>query len=310
MPQKVIIDCDPGHDDALALLLAFARPELAVAAVTTVAGNQTVDKTFMNALKVLSYAGIRNVPVARGMDRPLVRPLVTAPHVHGESGLEGPILPTPTIEPSPLHAVDLIIKTILESQEKVTLIPTGPLTNVAMALLQEPKIKDNVKEIVLMGGAIMEGNITPAAEFNIFVDPEAASVVFNCGLPLTMVGLDVTHKAIVTHQHAQDMRAMGKKVATMVADLLDFYGRFHDKVYNFGGSPIHDAVAVAQVIRPGIVRTEKYHVDVETRGEFTAGRTVVDLRRVTEKEPNVDVGVDLDREAFLRMLFEAIRQYD
>jgi pyrimidine-specific ribonucleoside hydrolase len=206
--------------------------------------------------------------------------------------------------------VDLIAQTIQASAQPVTLIPTGPLTNIALFLLKYPELKERVAHICLMGGAITEGNVTPSAEFNIYVDPEAARIVFNAGLPLTMIGLDVTHKAIITPAHAQELRDTGGPVATVVADLLNFFTLWHDEVYQMGGAPLHDPCAVAQVVQPGIVTTRFLNADVEVHGELTAGRTVVDLWKVTGKEPNAHVGIDLDTPAFVAMLLDAVRSYD
>ncbi|MEW6522906.1 MAG: nucleoside hydrolase [Bacillota bacterium] len=307
MPRPVIIDCDPGHDDAIALLLAFASP-LDVRAVTVVAGNQTLPKTLSNTLRVLSFAGIQT-EVAAGADRPLVRELVVAPQVHGESGLDGPVLPPPAYGPSPRPAWEVIAHTVRTSPRPVTLIPTGPLTNVALALLLAPDIRANLEGITLMGGAAYEGNWTPAAEFNILVDPEAARIVFDCGVPITMVGLDVTHRAQVYPEDVLRLRGMGRRVATMVAELLEFYGKYHVK-FGFAGSPLHDPCAVAAVLEPGLVTTRHLRVDIETRGEFTTGRTVVDFYGVTQRPPNAHVGLDIDRARFMEMLFAAMRHYE
>lgn len=306
---KIILDVDPGHDDALAMLIAAAAPELEVKAVTVVAGNQTLDKTLANALKVFTIAGITNIPVAAGVGKPLIRDQITAPHVHGETGLDGPDLPEPSIAPHPLHAVDLIIKTLLEDPGKITLVPVGPLTNIAVAMLKEPAIKDKIERIVLMGGSSVEGNITPAAEFNIFVDPEAARVVFRSGVPITMVGLDVTHKAIVTSEDSRRVRAMGGQVARVVSEFMDFYAQFHKKVYGIDGSHMHDPVAVAEVIRPGLVKTKKMFVDVDCSGGICYGRTVCDVWGVTGRAPNVDVGLDLDLDAFREIMFRGLQAY-
>jgi pyrimidine-specific ribonucleoside hydrolase len=306
----VIMDVDPGHDDALAMLLAYARPEVDLRAITVVAGNQTLPKTVRNCLQMCTIAGITDVPVAAGAAHAMLRPQVIAPEVHGESGLEGPQLPEPSVTLQPMHAVDLIAQTIQASDRPVTLIPTGPLTNIALFLLKYPHLTQRIAHICLMGGAITEGNVTPSAEFNIYVDPEAARIVFNAGVPLTMVGLDVTHKAIITPAHSRELRETGGRVAIIVADLLDFFTLWHNEVYQMGGAPLHDPCAVAQVIQPGIVRTRHLNVDIEVHGELTAGRTVVDLWKVTGKAPNVHVGVDLDTPAFVTMLLDAVRSYD
>jgi pyrimidine-specific ribonucleoside hydrolase len=306
----VVMDVDPGHDDALAILLAYARPEIDLRAITVVAGNQTLPKTLRNCLQLCTVAGIADVPIAAGAAVPMLRPQEIAPEVHGESGLEGPQLPEPTVQPEALHAVDLIARAVRESDRPVTLIPTGPLTNIALFLLKYPDLKNRISHISLMGGAIAEGNKTPAAEFNIYVDPEAARIVFNAGLPLTMIGLEVTHKALITPAHSRELRDSGGTVATVVADLLDYFTLWHDKVYQMGGAPLHDPCAVAQVIQPGIVTTLHRNVDIEVHGELTAGRTVVDLWQVTGKEPNVHVGTDIDTPAFVTMLLDAVRSYD
>ncbi len=301
----ILLDCDPGHDDAIALLLALASPELDLLGVTTVAGNQTLPKTTANALRVLEFVGRGDVPVAAGADRPLARELFVAAYVHGESGLDGPALPEPRGAPVEQHAVDFLAEKILASERPVTLVPVGPLTNIALLLARHPAAAGNVERIVIMGGAIAEGNVTPAAEFNVYVDPEAAWRVFRSGLPLTMIGLDVTHKALMTAVHAERLRASGP-AGRMVAELYDFFVGYHRKTYGFEGAPIHDAVAVAQVLRPGIVETLHRHVDVDCESQLCRGRTVVDLWHRTGEEPNADVGVGIDADGFLELLCERI----
>jgi inosine-uridine nucleoside N-ribohydrolase len=303
MPTPIVLDCDPGHDDAIALLLAVASPELELLGVTTTYGNQTIDKTTANALRVLELAGRTDVPVARGAAQPLARPLAVAAHVHGESGLDGPSLPPATLEPVPPGAVDWLAGAIATSAEPVTLVPTGPLTNVARYLEQHGTA--GIRRIVLMGGAIAEGNMTPAAEFNVWADPEAAQIVFDADLDVTMIGLDVTHRALLTTATAGQLRALGH-VGTFVADLVEFFKRYHEETYGWDGAPIHDAVAVAHVVRPGLVETRRRNVEVELESDLCLGRTVVDLWRRTEREPNADVGVDLDVDGFFALLFERI----
>jgi inosine-uridine nucleoside N-ribohydrolase len=300
-PTPILIDCDPGHDDAIALLLALASPEVDLLGVTTVAGNQTLAKTTANALRVLEFVGRSDVPVAAGADRPLSRELHVAAHVHGESGLDGPALPPPHGEPIDEHAVDFLARSALGSERPVTLVPVGPLTNIALLLARYPEVVEAVERIVLMGGAVAEGNTTPAAEFNIWADPEAARRVFSSGLSVTMIGLDVTHKALMTDAHAERLRSSGP-AGRMVAELYDFFKGFHAETYGFDGAPIHDAVAVAQVIRPGIVETVHRRVDIDCESELCRGRTVVDLWRRTDREPNADIGVEIDRDAFLELL--------
>jgi inosine-uridine nucleoside N-ribohydrolase len=307
MTTPIILDCDPGHDDAIALLLALASPELELLAVTTVHGNQTLEKTTANALRVLELAGRADVEVAAGADRPLVRDLVVAAHVHGESGLDGPTLPPPTTAPVGQHAVDFMVERIVGSPSPVTLVPTGPLTNIA--LLLDRIGGENVERIVLMGGSIAEGNMTPAAEFNIWADPEAAERVLHSGLDVTMIGLDVTHQALLTPPIAERLRATGP-IGVFVAELVEFFKRYHRETYGWDGAPIHDAVAVAHVLQPGLVETRYRNVEIELESELCRGRTVVDLWRRTERPANVHVGVDVDAEAFFDLLVERIVRLD
>jgi inosine-uridine nucleoside N-ribohydrolase len=300
MTIPIVLDCDPGHDDAIALLLALASPEVDLLGVTTVHGNQTLEKTTENALRVLELAGRTDVQVARGADRPLVRDLHVAAHVHGESGLDGPELPQATTEPVAESAIDFIAERIVPG---TVLVPTGPLTNIALYLEAHGTAK--VERIVLMGGAIAEGNMTPAAEFNIWADPEAAQQVFHAGVPVTMIGLDVTHNALLTPAWAERFRAAGR-LGAFVAELVEFFKRYHAQTYGWDGAPIHDAVALAHVFRPDLVRTEHRNVEVELESELCRGRTVVDLWKRTEREPNADVGVEIEGEAFLELLLERV----
>ena len=302
-PIPIILDCDPGHDDAIALLLALASPEVELLAVTTVHGNQTLEKTTANALRVLDLAGRVDIPVAAGAERPLTREPKVADHVHGESGLDGPFLPPPQHLPVQQHAVDLMIEIITASPSPVTVVPTGPLTNIA--LLLERYSGGNIEQIVLMGGSIAEGNITPAAEFNIWADPEAADRVFRSGLDVTMIGLDVTHQALLTPTIADRLRATGR-TGTFVAELVEFFSRYHRETYGRDGAPIHDAVAVAHVIRPGLVETKHLNIEVELVSDLCRGRTVVDLWNRTDRTPNAQVGVDIDADGFFELLVERI----
>jgi inosine-uridine nucleoside N-ribohydrolase len=301
MATRILLDCDPGHDDAIALLLALGSPELELLGVTTVAGNQTLEKTTANAIRVLEFAGHGEIPVAAGADRPLVRAQYVASYVHGETGLDGPDLPAPKASPVERHAVDFLADHIREHNGDVTLVPTGPLTNVALLLALHPDARP--ERIVLMGGAVAEGNVTPAAEFNIWADPEAAARVFASGIDTTMVGLDVTHKALFTSEHVQRLSG---RVGKMVAELLEFYGHFHKEVYDFDGSPIHDAVAVAHVIRDDLVKTEHLNTEIDVESELCRGRTVVDVWRRSGREPNSHVGLDIDADGFLDLLIERL----
>jgi inosine-uridine nucleoside N-ribohydrolase len=300
----VLIDCDPGHDDAMALLLALASPELELLGVTTVHGNTTLDRTTANALRVLELAGRSDVPVAAGAERPLVGEPAVASDVHGESGLDGPELPEPTTAPVEAHAVDFLAAR-LDEAPATTLIATGPLTNVALLLARHPRAAGRIERIVLMGGAIAEGNVTPAAEFNIWVDPEAAARVFASGLDVTMIGLDVTHRALLTPAHAAALREAGR-IGAFVADLHAFYARFHADIYGWDGAPVHDALAVAHVIRGDLVHTERRNVAIDCASQLCRGRTVVDLWRRTGRPENAWVGVDLDAAGFLAFLLERL----
>ena len=299
-PIKIILDCDPGHDDAIALLIALASPELDLLGVTTVHGNQTLEKTTANAIRVLELVGRRDVPVAAGADRPLERDLFVARHVHGETGMDGPALPPPMREPVDEHAVDWLAAHVTED---VVLVPTGPLTNVALLLDRFPEARP--ERIVLMGGAIGLGNITPAAEFNIWADPEAAARVFDSGLDITMVGLDVTHQALVMPDRAERLGASGR-VGRVVAELIDFFTVYHRDTYGWAGPPVHDALALAAAFSPDLLVTQACHVAVETSSDLTRGRTVVDLYRRTGNPPNARVATGVDADGFLDLLEERI----
>jgi inosine-uridine nucleoside N-ribohydrolase len=304
MPAKIIIDCDPGHDDAIALLLTLASPELELLGVTTVAGNQTLEKTTVNALKILEFAGRTDVPVSVGANRPFVREQWAAAYVHGESGLDGPDLPAPRTQPTGRHAIEFIAEQVAEHDD-VVLVTVGPLTNIGLFLARYPELEERVARIVLMGGAIAEGNVTPAAEFNIWADPEAAHRVFHSPIEKTMVGLDVTHKALMLDEDAERLRGAGR-VGTLVAELYDFFHLYHQRQYGLPGSPIHDAVAVAHVIRDDLVETKYRWVEIDTGPELSRGRTYVDVWQRTGNEPNCHVGVDVDGRGFIELLLERL----
>ena len=296
MTTPILIDCDPGHDDALALLLALASPEVELLGVTTVHGNTNLGQTTANALRVLELAGRADIPVAAGAAAPLVRESHVAEYVHGKTGLDGPALRPPQHAPLEQHAADFLAERLGPG---VVLVPTGPLTNVALLLERHPGARP--ERIVLMGGAIGLGNTTPAAEFNIWADPEAADRVFSSGIDLTMVGLDVTHKALLTPERTERLRVAGQ-VGRVVAELIDFYSRYHSRQYGWPGPPVHDAMAVAHVVDPGLLETAHRHVDVETGSELCRGRTVVDLYQRLGADPNAHVAVDVDAERFLDLL--------
>jgi len=305
MARQVIIDCDPGHDDALALMLAHASPEVELLAITTVAGNQTLDRTTLNARRVCTVAGIRDVPIAAGCDRPLLRELVTAGEVHGASGLDGADWPEPAVDVVPEHAVDLIVDLVMGAPGQVTLVPIGPLTNIALALRREPRIVGAVREVVLMGGSFTRGNTSPAAEFNIYVDPEAAAAVFTAGWPLTMVGLDLTHQARVTAEVMDRITAVGTPLATIVAQLMRFYGRLSVAQ---GGPPLHDPCAVARVIDPDVMACRDAFVAVETQGQWTRGMTVTDFAGRLGHAANAAVATELNVPAFWELMLDALRR--
>jgi len=302
----VILDVDPGHDDAVAMMLACGHPDLDLLAVTTVAGNVTVEKTMRNALRVLSLIGCDDVPVARGASGPLERPLHTAEDIHGKSGLAGPEeIPDAGFGPDERDAVALISDTIRASAEPVTLIPVGPLTNIALFLREHGDLKDRIAGISLMGGSMGLGNTTPAAEFNIYVDPEAAREVFESGLPITMSGLDVTHQAGAGPEERERLRATGR-VGSVVAGFLDFFAAAYERTFGFDSPPLHDPVAVAAVVDPALVKTRPMRVDVECESDLTRGETICDYYGVKGQKPNAEVGVELDREGFFEVLYGAL----
>ena len=308
-PRRIIIDTDPGQDDAVAILLALASPEeIEVLGITAVAGNVPLPLTARNARIVCELAGRRDIPVFAGCDRPLERPLVTAEHVHGRTGLDGPVLPEPTMALEDGHAVEFIVNTLrAEPPGTVTLCPLGPLTNIASAFREAPDIVDRVAEIVLMGGAYFEvGNITPAAEFNIYVDPQAADIVFRSGAPLTVMPLDVTHKALVTKPRNEAFRALGTPVGRAVAEMTDFFERFDKEKYGSEGAPLHDPCVTAYLIRPELFSGRVVNVEIETASELTMGMTVADWWGVTDRSPNATFMGDLDAEGFFALLTERL----
>ncbi|WP_027882180.1 nucleoside hydrolase [Meiothermus rufus] len=308
MRRKIILDCDPGHDDAIAILLALASPELEVLGITTVFGNVGLEHTTRNALVVREVAGVQ-VPVYAGADRPLVRDRISAEAVHGASGLGGPHLPTPTGQAEPKHAVLFIIEQVLQHPGQVTLVPTGALTNIALALRLEPRIIPQIREIVLMGGSIDIGNWTPSAEFNILCDPHAARIVFEAGVPLVMMGLNLTHQTVAHPARIARFRALGTPVGRFVAELLEFFREHHRRRYKWEGAPIHDACTIAYLLRPELFKTGLFNVEIESNEGLAFGRTVCDYWHVTGKPPNCTVGLEVDVEGFYDLLVERIGGY-
>ena len=309
--KKIILDCDPGHDDAVAIMLAAASDKIEILGITCVAGNATLENTKLNALKICSLIGKTNIPIFAGSNKPINVDLVTAAHVHGKSGLdiEGSsikIADNYTIQD--LNAVDYIIQTCLEQSEPIYLCPTGPLTNIALAIKKEPSIKNNIKKIVFMGGAGMSlGNITPAAEFNIYVDPHAADIVLNSAIPLVMMGLDVTHKVMVNDEIIEDFKKNGNKSSYFFADLMNFYSKFHRKLHETNESPLHDPCVIVYLIDPSLFKGKFVNVVVEKDSSITRGETVVDWLGVTKREANCTVITEVDHKSFFSLLKKELK---
>lgn len=308
--EKIILDVDPGHDDAIAILLAGKNPNIELKAITVVAGNQTLDKTSKNALDICSAVGINNVPIAAGMSVPMVRKnQVIAKDIHGESGLEGPHFGKPTVKLDKRHAVDLIIEILMNSDGDITLVPTGPLSNIAMAMRKEPRIVPKIKQIVLMGGAYQLGNVTPSAEFNIYADPEAAYVVFNCGRPIVMMGLDLTRQALATSEVINKIKTLNNAASNLFADLMEYFTMTQKKAFGWAAPPVHDPTTVAYLIDPSIIETKPMYVQVETRSELTYGRTVCDYFGNTGNKPNALVATKLDFDKFWNLVYDTLKLY-
>lgn len=307
MQRKILLDCDPGHDDAVAMMLAWGNPSIELLGVTTVGGNQTLDKVTRNALSVATVMGMHDVPIAAGCRLPLVRPVEIAPDVHGDSGLDGVELPEPTVELDPRHGVDLIIETIMSNEPgTVTLVPTGPLTNIAMAARKEPRIVERVQEVVLMGGGYHVGNWSPVAEFNIKVDPEAAHIVFNEKWPIVMVGLDLTHQALATDEVAERIAAVPGSLSQFTLGLFTFFRKAYQDAQGFDFPPVHDPCTLAYLIDPTIVETVKVPVDVELNGSLTTGMTVADFRAPAPEDCHTKVATRLDAPRFWGLVVDAI----
>ena len=306
MPKKIILDCDPGHDDAVAIMLAVASDEIDLLGITCVGGNATLENTKLNTLKICSLLNRKDILIYSGASKPLVYDLVTAEHVHGKSGLDNDGEEIKVDEDhfiQELNAVDYIIKTCKTSEEKIYLCPTGPLTNIALSLKKDPSIKENIKEIVFMGGAALSlGNITPAAEFNIYVDPHAANIVLKSGIPITMMGLDVTHKVNVNKRIIQSIKSNNNKASIFFADLMEFYSKFNNELYDTDESPLHDPCVIAYLIDNKLFYGKKVHVEVEENSELTRGDTVTDWWGVKKLEPNCNVIVEANSEKFFEIL--------
>ena len=306
-PIPLILDCDPGHDDALAMILAAHNPALKLLGITTVSGNGGITKVTLNARRVATLARI-NVPIAEGAGKSILGAFEEANDIHGESALDGAELPTPSMELSELHAVDLIAKLIHASSEPVTLVATGPLTNVALFLKMYPDLKDRIKEIVFMGGSASRGNRTPYAEFNIWMDPEAADVVLRSGLALTMCGLDVTHQALVTSKVFTRLQEIGTPLSETIIGLLKFFAKTYDEVFEMPDPPLHDPVAIALLIDRTVVKSRFVNVQVELNGTLTRGATVVDIYGRLGESANCNVALELDADKFWEMMLDAIKK--
>lgn len=306
--RRIIIDTDPGQDDAVAILLALASPQLDVLGITAVAGNVPLALTEKNARKICELAGRPETKVFAGAVRPLMRDLVTAEYVHGRTGLDGPDLPEPAMPLQEKHGVDFIVETLMaQAPGTVTLCPLGPLTNIALALIREPAVAPRVREIVLMGGGFFEGgNVTPAAEFNIYVDPHAADIVFRSGIPITVMPLDVTHKALTSAERVAAFRNLGNKAGIAVAEMLGFAERFDKEKYGAAGGPLHDPCVIAYLLRPDLFQGRTCNVAVETASELTMGMTVVDWWGVTDRPKNATVMRDIDHDGFFALLAERL----
>ena len=308
--EKIILDCDPGHDDAVAILMAGIHPSIQLLGITTVAGNQTLNKTTINALNVCQYLNI-DVPVCSGMSLPMVRKVQTiANDIHGESGLDGPVFDKLTKELDKRHAVNFIIETLKNSNEKITLVVTGPMTNVAMAFRMEPSIVEKVKRVIFMGGSYQLGNVTPAAEFNLFADAEAAYVVFNSRVPLVMMGLDLTRQALCYPNIVERMGKVGGKASKLFVDLMGFFCKTQKQVFGWEGGPLHDPTCIAYIIDESCIETKDMYSEVEIRSEKCYGRTLCDYFGVTKNKPNSKVSIKLDVDKFWNIVEECIKLYN
>jgi len=309
--KSIIIDCDPGHDDAIALLLATRAADIRVLGVSTVAGNSELVQTTNNALRILNYADVRDIPVYAGCEKPMMRPLyrLTGAVIHGEDGLGGPFIPAPTQKPEREHAVDFLIRTLRAAAEKITVVAVGPLTNIAAAMVKAPDIKNGIQRIVIMGGAIIDpGNITSAAEFNIYVDPEAAKIVFNSGCEIYLNTLDISMKAVFQQEDIEALGKTGNKVSGIVCELLKFFANTHVEHFGFPACPIHDALCVGVLIDPTLIEYKKVFCDISLHDELTRGETVADLWGITGKTPNVYMSVKVDTPKFVRMITEHMQK--
>ena len=307
--EKIILDCDPGHDDAVAIMLAAINPKIELLGITVVAGNQKLEKTVNNALKVCNHLNL-DVPVYSGMSRPMIREQLIADDIHGETGLDGPKFEELKIIAEYKHSVIFIIDTLMNSDEKVTLVPTGPLTNIGMAIRFEPRIIEKINRIVLMGGSYQLGNMTPAAEFNILADPDAAHIVFSSGVKIVMMGLDLTRQASATKEVVEKIKSLNNKASKLFVDLMEFFAASQKNVYGWSAPPVHDPTTIAYIIDPECIEVKPMFCEIELWSERSYGRTLCDYFGILKKEPNVDVAVKLDFDKFWNLVYENLKLYD
>lgn len=305
----VLIDCDPGHDDAMAIILALSSEKLNVLGITSACGNQTIEKTTKNARSVCEFLGRRDIPIAQGRKAPLLTPIYTAGIAHGDSGIDGPELPEPVAPMQEMSAVEFMAQQLEKSDTPIVIVPTGPLTNVATLILCYPHLIEKIDKIVLMGGSIVSGcSGRGASEFNIMVDPYAADIVYTSGIPIVMMGLDVTNYTTIGFDEKEKFRETGQ-VGTLIADFADFFGRGFEMI-GWCGVPVHDACTIAYLIDPTIFELKEMHVEIDLTGEFTMGSTVADCHGVEGKEPNVSVGISSDRDRFIELMLDACKKYE
>ena len=307
--EKIILDCDPGHDDAVAIMLAAINPKIELLGITVVAGNQKLEKTVNNALKVCNHLNL-DVPVYSGMSRPMIREQLIADDIHGETGLDGPKFEELKIKAEDKHAVNFIIDTLMNSDEKITLVPTGPLTNIGMAIRFEPRIIEKINRIVLMGGSYQLGNMTPAAEFNILADPDAAHIVFSSGVKVVMMGLDLTRQASATKEVVEKIKSLNNKASKLFVDLMEFFAASQKNVFGWSAPPVHDPTTIAYIIDPECIEVKPMFCEIELWSERSYGRTLCDYFGILKKEPNVDVAVKLDFDRFWNLVYENLKLYD
>ena len=307
--EKIILDCDPGHDDAVAIMLAAINPKIELLGITVVAGNQKLEKTVNNALKVCNHLNL-DVPVYSGMSRPMIREQLIADDIHGETGLDGPKFEELKIKAEDKHAVNFIIDTLMNSDEKITLVPTGPLTNIGMAIRFEPRIIEKINRIVLMGGSYQLGNMTPAAEFNILADPDAAHIIFSSGVKVVMMGLDLTRQASATKEVVEKIKSLNNKASKLFVDLMEFFAASQKNVFGWSAPPVHDPTTIAYIIDPECIEVKPMFCEIELWSERSYGRTLCDYFGILKKEPNVDVAVKLDFDKFWNLVYENLKLYD